>query len=1160
MLPVVLAQSCSVESVSPQDYQSFVNAVYSRDGLTTLQDFGPAKKPDTIPLERNKTAIIDEKERVYFPQDFNTNMAASMKDPNNFLSDLTVFGPFFGIFVLNDTLRVSLDDPEGYGYGKGLQERFEGRSEFANFREAYHYLTELQWLRMAFLGSVGSKARIKNVFTSPDFTVTTTCASPGCHEEMYSLFSKYLNIGETAQMVVEFGGGFIWSHFLPPGVKNPIYKRAQAIKGRITASAKSVKDAAIDAISDASDDAKLLLKGDPQKGLGGIDSPNFSASRLDDLPVAQKQKIAIWSTFVADVGRDVKGPLKLLKSGKIDGDSLKTLVNEMPDLTEALKKVGIDEPIVILNGDAEPFTKFLKKLSTANNPKELLERVQGLDQAVDEYLYAIDNASRITKRMADQAPITSTIAGTINDKIAERFGGGRAKTAAAQYTLTPVAYYIAKRAILPHENPFEGSGAYHVPGFKIISAGSGLKLPQSWQVSVINPPKDGGFVDSFVDIIINNGSDPGDAFKSVLTLSGLGIINKVLQRTLHSSIPLFMTEEDSRLYSTGPAIVAFGTATKDCPSCVFSGRDGVATMSSAPQMPFLGSVVENSDQKTSGSTAIVFGHHVNFRLGDGGNLDIVQAKREGRSCYETCPLVANKWAREFLGDNPARAMFIASYLQSLSAVAGGWGIFPSAFAMYYLMGDCTSCVDTEGGYYLHIRAPPTKDAQQIFDATAQDALSPVLNKASVILGSFSETLGKEINAFRDRALAESIRNNGAYVQFHLNGVSHGELHPVGVVEFWSKPKEMVPTTMNTKGSIAGDASGGKHVVFDKENGEMRVNGETVIHQPDLVRLAYVDDRVPGIVVPAWLIVSEFTADPAFVATKDGYAVRDQGFLHCFVSHIPDGKPTTEFFQSIMGRLVYVATSKGQVQFGNQRAFVVTPRWSGIVNRLEVHPGYDVTVDASQIQVKDTNSDENAIQISLSHRELNAGTLVSMIFENGAIYYSDGKLYVHVRSLVHFPGNYVQSVSLSPNRDKNGFLAKFTPTPDAPDDVKRQIDRMNKIIEQMGGFSSVLAQNGAFAIVRDANGNLVLRIVDRNAMANMSVEKAYEILRSVLTGDGKYSRFEVLDGSLQVYRQDDHAILSYVDKATGQRVMGVVKSYSVDENGYVLETDAGKHVI
>ncbi len=740
------------------------------------------------------------------------------------------------------------------------------------------------------------------------------------------------------------------------------------------------------------------------------------------------------------------------------------------------------------------------------------------------------------------------------------FGGGKFSGAAAQGTVAPFAYYIIKRvAVGPKENPFEVSGAYHVPFSAFIFKPSGaFELPDTWKTGVITPPQ-GGFADSFVDILINNGSDPGDAFKSVLSISGGKIIHSFLSKLMGREIPtggILVTEKDERAYQMGPAIVAVGVAVDDCPSCSAHINGKVFGFSTPEQIPVFGSVVEDTNALRDGSTAILFGHHVDFDFSDGVKMNLLEARRQHKDCYETCPLMNNSVAEVLFGKDPARAMFIASYAQSLSALAGWVGIALSGAGMSMIMSECGECVDTVGGYYLHMRAPPQKDSQQVFELTAKDALSGILDFASQIAGGVSEELNRQIQAFKQRVEAEQIRNQGVYVQLHASGADPSTLIVPKIIELFMKPKQSVPTSISSSGSIAAESPDGRRIVVNKELGAVSIDGKTVVAKPELVRLTYIDNRVPGIVVPAWLIVTEFSSDPAFTLTGQGYVINDVEFLKCFADHLPDSEASTEFFESVMGKVRLVTTTEGFVDIGN-RIVATGADWSGYVSQLSIGSDYRVRLLASTIHMAE---DGNTISVDVRTKERDFGTLVSIIFENGAIYYYNGRLYVHVRTVTSFAGNYVQNVNMSPNEDGNALDVSFTPTPDAPKDVVDQIERTNEIIKDMGGIDSIVAEDAAGSIVDGPDGQKHLRIIESTGQAPPStVEEAAQQLEQVLQGTPG-AAFQTSDGSVQIFTQDGKTYITYIDPRDGRQHTAQIISYDRQGNSFTIKTPEGEHHI
>jgi len=371
-----------------------------------------------------------------------------------------------------------------------------------------------------------------------------------------------------------------------------------------------------------------------------------------------------------------------------------------------------------------------------------------------------------------------------------------------------------------------------------------------------------------------------------------------------------------------------------------------------------------------------------------------------------------------------------------------------------------------------------------------------------------------------------------------------------------KPKQSVPTSISSSGSIAAESPDGRRIVVNKELGAVSIDGKTVVAKPELVRLTYIDNRVPGIVVPAWLIVTEFSSDPAFTLTGQGYVINDVEFLKCFADHLPDSEASTEFFESVMGKVRLVTTTEGFVDIGN-RIVATGADWSGYVSQLSIGSDYRVRLLASTIHMAE---DGNTISVDVRTKERDFGTLVSIIFENGAIYYYNGRLYVHVRTVTSFAGNYVQNVNMSPNEDGNALDVSFTPTPDAPKDVVDQIERTNEIIKDMGGIDSIVAEDAAGSIVDGPDGQKHLRIIESTGQAPPStVEEAAQQLEQVLQGTPG-AAFQTSDGSVQIFTQDGKTYITYIDPRDGRQHTAQIISYDRQGNSFTIKTPEGEHHI
>ncbi|HIP74526.1 MAG TPA: hypothetical protein EYH14_02660, partial [Euryarchaeota archaeon] len=611
MAPIASAQVCDILQVSPDEYSEFLNTIYSNGGLLTLQTFHDLEKPVVTDISRVNTAIIDEQRGVYHPVDFNGGKAVDTRAYTPFFGEMVINGPFFVIGVLDDTLRITMDSAEGYAYDKGLNERFEGRLEYGSFGRAAAALTEFDFWRQVFLGSIGKGERIVNVLRSKDFTVTTTCASSGCSQEMYSLFTKYLNIGASAQMILELGGGAVWHHIVPSPVKANIHGTATRIKTKISKPVTEFKKAVLDQVAGLEDSTKQLLRGTDD--VPGITDPSFSYKRLDDLPLKEKrvvlQYLVYIDTLAEEASRLSDEIIACSKKGEISESSVAKLAQLLEDLDDAFSKADIRTVVVTYSKEGERKTVEISLKEIAKSLREdPSSAVPQLELVKSMLATTANNASLAANHLSGQVPLTYTLSNLIEDTIVSAVPGYDKGPGVVSYTVKPLVYYIVKRLPLAHRSdPFAATGAYHVPSFSWpFLVGTGLRLPDTWKIGVMYPPREGSYVDSFVDVIINNGSDPGDAFKTLVALSGGKVIVEAVKLATGKEIPtgdIILSEEKEEMYETGPAVVAFGVAADECPNCTLRGYGYTLTFTGPPHVPAFGSVVEDTNALSEGSTA-----------------------------------------------------------------------------------------------------------------------------------------------------------------------------------------------------------------------------------------------------------------------------------------------------------------------------------------------------------------------------------------------------------------------------------------------------------------------------------------------------------------------------------------------------------------------------
>ncbi len=1130
---VTTSATCSVHSISPEDYQRFMNAIYGTKGVLTLQNIGSPERQPVSTVNRDKVSIALPEQGVYRVEDVG-NFGINWEHAKDFfLKHYTFNGPWYIVAEIDDTLRVGIDAPgASYVYGSQLRERFSGRAEYSGITGMAKSIAGL--LQQAVPKINSRTPPITNVFRGGTFTVTVTCASDSCDRFMYSLLEKYVNIGESLQMVAEFWGGAALEQLdiVPAKLRGKISNAVEKI--RIKNPSASLDVLADRLASKTPDTVKTDV-------FSKLSEPTLGEDSVKNLRLKDKEAIVTDYPVLQELFDNILGKTKEV-AGSASSENLTALKTDL----ELLKKFGIPtEGIEELVAEGK-LDEALKILETERRNLGVAYTAAAKDLGFGASAWAKGSAEKLTGK-----PVS------LRDKIA-----GEAAHAAT--------FYLVKRvAFPPASNPFAQndtySSAYSIGSFLSGVGSSGVyKLPMDWQYIQLYPPgkENPTYTDSFVDILAGHGSDPGDAFKSVMGLT-IPVVSSLLSNMLSSSnfLVKYLSVNDREM-QMGPTIVAAGVPSQGCVSCSISaGKDNTILMSGGKGVPLLGVVAEDSAPQ-NGSLAILFGHHVDI-AGPNVSLRLEDTSTQESACSKTCP-----YAKLFGTEHAKTFAFLASTAQSLGfAFGGGFGWITTGAMMWYFRG-CTSCVDYDGGYYLHVFMPPVASSGSIAGSSGSENqsaaqqvaagdLSGVLKTIASASGKVSKDLEEKINELAQKVAAQDVENSGVFVRLDVKSLSTATLTPTKLMKLYAKPSTASPNDLGTEGSIQGKSETGDTVTFDRQTGAMIVDGKTVVSDPNLVRMAYQDYAIPGIIIPSFYVATGFSANPAMVIKPDTYSVLDSGFLSCLSSNIPGLQPSSSFFAQLFGKITSISTDSGSVTFPGGRIVAVVKGVAYPCTEIDVGPAPDYKLTCHAIDLAPTTED-GKVTGSLTEKTVDLGSLTSMIFENGAIYRQGTALYVVVYRIASAPAQYVKSVSLSPNKSGDGVIVKFTASPDAPEDVKKSIDTMNQLIEKMGGVQSFLAQNGVVAIVRGPDGQLYLRTYDKNALVE-NVQDAMHLILGFLTGKIPYTQIYTADGGFVLRRETNGSVVLQYRTDTGISST-IVTGYRVNGQQIELQTTDGKHVI
>ncbi len=1166
---------CAESTIPLSQYNRFELAIHDSNGavdFNSLRSLFPAK---VSRLDVNSTVLASPSLKDYYMDEFN-GYAADANSLDLFVSrSSTVGAPFLISGVVSSNLRIARDLPNGPGYGAMLHERYDGRVETSIWRSSSSARTALSAVGETLAVLTGLKnrllrsPRIVNVLRAGDFNVVIVCASSVCDQEVYSLFTKYLNIGTSAEMFAEFGGTAVWNKVLPSSFKRSV--RSAAIKLKRTTPVSKIIDRwnsvarrvpgmpRIDTFSDQlfndlakqSDEVKdaylqcvvygrcsalenpeiiqrltpeqrarfaravvessvvtedlVKVLSDPavsryfREALDALtDNPEFTKNLLSQYASIAKELTPEQRAQLDSIIRDLPRGGPPVVNGGIFGEKSELVYGFLDRLSKdggAYRISALEDFFSALksrdNGALDLLAKQMEGagdayLAAALSAGDFLHFSEALSRMSPEQIHALvdlfahakssaANLRRASTELQRYDPVDFGLAGATREWTQDILSDGAIKRILKEGILVPGLMYIVRSG--------GGLTRQQIPGgfvgFSNLGALAGpYPVPKEWKFTRITPTESPLGQDAFVDVLIGGGSDPGDFFKTLLssTFPWAVLENTVFHGHQPSILSAFVVgNQQERMYSMGPSLVSLAVAAQSCPTCSISSVGGGHFVFAARGAEITGSVVE-AERDSIGTTSIVFAHHSNIDFGD-ASVDIAKAAVSGESCDSKCAVVKTlrKFSGKIFGD-PSRAAFVATLLESMMYTAFGPGfiVFDIPIQMK-LYGGCHDCVDTWGGYYIHSFVPHVSSEQTTSilasspSRSVQDIIRRLVPVAS--LGGFE----KELNKFATKLKASELEKGAPYVDFYLRDFDTGELQFTKVVSIVMGRGESNPSVYSTKGSLV--LGNGKHtMVINTRNGTVSVDGNVVISSPDHVRMYSVDPEIPGIVIPAVLVVTEFNTSPAFVAhSSKEYSFEDNAFVNCVKSHFVDLNKGLIDLKDAMGDLVSIRTSEGDVSFGKDSATASTRDWAGRVGSVSVD-GIDRSYAVESDSV-DFGVDGNQFTLKPEHKVL--GTLDGIVFTNGVIVRKGNYLLLWRKWLARIPAQAVARVELTPDVNKGTITPQFVPKPSADPVSKASVSRLDEMLKQIGGVSTIDAQRGYIQFF-DKNGQLWVRYYDKDA--------------------------------------------------------------------------------
>ncbi len=509
--------------------------------------------------------------------------------------------------------------------------------------------------------------------------------------------------------------------------------------------------------------------------------------------------------------------------------------------------------------------------------------------------------------------------------------------------------------------------------------------------------------------------------------------------------------------------------------------------------------------REKGQTLIAYASHTNL-IGKSGSdegtpIDLVEAINdpEIKTCAEA---VADL---EFYGLNVGKVLpkdakvgAVLSGLQSITYGTFFWaGIFSTAAVQIVIVPQLNGCVDVDEGYYAHYFVP-AKEKQGKESNTTENSTEKVSELVQSMKEQFVKGFEGDQNTFTQKAAAElgdqlnkfvkdSKSNDIVQATLTLEGVSSGQLESKELFYFWcGKGCEINAANYRENGSQEIRGVNDVNVGIDFGKGIITRDGETIVQNPDHVRLASTNLAIPAIEIPHTLTETciEPTTQVAIEINAQGEAkVLNNDLLNCVRDGILEqtGLPMpsgTNKLNDVFGPLELVVTNTHP----NIRPMKDRIMAEGVPRKIAEGANAKLFVLAN----KDVNLS------SSNDGETSVGRLESLQFANGSLIVKPNGCFItwlkhHQDGVI--PKDLVKGIKTTVEREFDEAsqceepAVNFEVFGQQDSDFRRaQVDKFNQSLDHLGPFSVFETPTQRFAIFaeKDANGVCKdhLRVIDK----------------------------------------------------------------------------------
>ncbi len=1004
-----------------------INTVYREDGIHPFSSI-TTNSQEGEQIDVDSMVLVDGEGRAY---DVEVGKEAAPVE-NTILGGSYYEGPFVVTYLLSDTLRIAKVGVHSYGEGALLRERFEGTYGIS----LYETLKNIAKNIKEFVFFVNEQTPpINNVINAENFSASVVCASSSCKKELYSLLTKYMNLGASSEMAVEF---LNFKFVIGPAkraaegalalgkISVPESKFVEGLKNKL----RALNFFGRKQLEEAKNLFKGLSDGEKEAIKGILDSPSEWYAHTGKLSLQGKTAAYIFTKELKNVKFEKliveEGGKKYLLVNKLE-EAIKNMeefgkkvgdiqsltgserLKEMKQLADSVKKTLEQIKNNVKNKNIEKIP--LKELASQLKGKvklEDLEKIKQLREMLDDY-------SSIVRNLEDKVPLVLSQADLIGDEmermLSKESGSRTGRALVAKGVATPLMFYLTRTTPLPPDVTFEGINSNLSKIFPVKRA---YQIPSSWTTMDLKPSNMEGV---FMDVLIGHGSDPGNIFRSILTILPIGLIDRVITSVTGSNpldiVDMIPDPEDEELYRMKDAVVMLAT-TNNCQTCYI--EDGKSF--SGPKL-FL-SLTENQREK---STLITFFRRMDL-IADGKRL--IDTSNSENLCSQKCFLVRNM--TEASGKEPFAALFLHGLL--IGYVVPSFGgltltLIISA-ATSPVFADCFTCTDTTFGYYLHVLSfsPPKEEEPMPVDKVkaAVEQLGVDIKQVEEWISSY-----KKGEIEKQRSMLYSTLTN-----------AKGKMEGL-VISIWTKPSFSMPTRF--KGGVE----------LSTEDGEkLRIDETTVTSKDGSVTapgagISTVETEIPGMIVPTNLSRVNLSSISLEVTSQENYII---------------GEALQQCLSVEPGRIKLVKAEKGSIKVEEDGLYVTSDDYVG--------PASKITVENGIVRATVTDITPEGI----TQKDIELGKLISIVFERVSVVSKGDSAYVWNKG-DSVPQESVEDADLE--TDGESVSLSITPSSDA---TREEVKTIDKGEEMLDDIQAIDASKTTVAIREGKDGEQYLTIYNK----------------------------------------------------------------------------------